>query len=165
MSESPNFQETTPQTPTNGQAAFHTRIADLLDDVTMPTRSDLSVAVAIAAPDHTAPVAMTPTAPTPASVSSLFAPLPERAPVTPASPPPSALPAEEQSTHLPGERLVSAPRRPRDAGAGVRPAALSGAAADLSTGAGWRRSRCTRCCACFDASRDVTERGAGASHT
>jgi septum site-determining protein MinC len=55
---------------------------------------------------------MTPTAPTPASVSSLFAPLPERAPVTPASLPPSALPAEEQSTHLPGERLVSAPRRP-----------------------------------------------------
>jgi hypothetical protein len=55
MSESSNFQETTPQTPTNGQAAFHTRIADLLDDVTMPTRSDLSVAVAIAAPDHTAP--------------------------------------------------------------------------------------------------------------
>lgn len=112
MSESPNFQETTPQTPTNGQAAFHTRIADLLDDVTVPTHGDLSVAVAIAAPDHTAPVAMTPTAPTPASVSSLFAPLPERAPVAPASLPPSALPAEEQSTHLPGERLVSAPRRP-----------------------------------------------------
>lgn len=106
MSESPNSQETTPQAPTNGLTALHTRMADLLDDVTVTTPAALS-ATAIVAPDHAAPVA-----PASTSVSGLFAPLPDRAPAAPAAPPPSAPPAKEQSTYLPGERLVGAPRRP-----------------------------------------------------
>jgi septum site-determining protein MinC len=112
MSESPTSQEITPHTPTNGLAAFHTRIADLLDDVTVTTPDGVDVATAIAAPEHSAPGTPTPTTLVPASVSSLFAPLPERAPAAPESLPPSALPAKAPGAYLPGERLVDAPRRP-----------------------------------------------------
>lgn len=108
MSESPNSQETTSQAPTNGSTAFHTRIADLLDDVTVATPDGLAVATAIAAPEQVAPAA--PATPTPASLSSLFAPLPERTPAVPGSAAPSPLPAE--GAYLPGERLVGAVRRP-----------------------------------------------------
>lgn len=108
MSESPNSQETTSQAPTNGLTAFHTRIADLLDDVTVATPDGLAVATAIAAPEQVAPAA--PATPTPASLSSLFAPLPERTPAVPGSAAPSPLPAE--GAYLPGERLVGAVRRP-----------------------------------------------------
>ena len=108
MSESPNSQETTSQAPTNGLTAFHTRITDLLDDVTETTPDGLAVATAIAAPAQVAPTA--PTTLAPASLSSLFAPLPERTPAAPESQAPAPLPAE--GAYLPGERLVGAPRRP-----------------------------------------------------
>lgn len=104
----------------NGGAPHHTRIADLLDDVV--------VGAPAVAPDpngaagaHPAPAKPAP----PASVASFFTPLPEPTTPAPVAPPTSAAapsmpapvapflaPAAEDRVTLPGERLMSAPRRP-----------------------------------------------------
>lgn len=120
MSESPLSQETVHAAPTNGLPALHTRIADLLDDVTAP--AVLAAAAEVAAnagggapaPDAAAPAPASPapaSPPTavnvPSNVSSLFAPLPAR-PHDAESPPPTV----DAGPPLPGERLVGAPRRP-----------------------------------------------------
>lgn len=103
MSESPLSQETTHLAPTNGLPAYHTRIADLLDDVTTPAESTTA-----ATPVAQDAAPSSPPLPPPASVASLFAPLPER-PHDVDSPPPLA---PEPGASLPGEQLVNTPRRP-----------------------------------------------------
>jgi len=115
MSESPLSQETVHAAPTNGLPAFHTRIADLLDDVTAPAMlaADAATATAAGVAANAASGAPAPDAPpssspsTAVSVANLFPPLPAR-PLDAESPPP----AVDAGAPLPGERLVGAPRRP-----------------------------------------------------
>ncbi|HHW87350.1 MAG TPA: septum site-determining protein MinC [Chloroflexi bacterium] len=102
MSESPLSQETVHPPPTNGLSAFHARIDDLLDDVTTPAGLTNDSAPTAPTQSLVAPAL----SPSSTRVSSLFTPLPES---TPGASSPS--PAADAGAPLPGERLVSAPRR------------------------------------------------------
>ncbi len=129
MSATPNPEDATRTPSTNGLGAFHTRIADLLDDVTVESAASATPAAAtvidkaatvidkqddMAATGDDAPtVAPQPrkTPAAPAAMSSFFAPMPDAATQTPDRAAQPAPPSEETAA-LPGERLVSPTRRP-----------------------------------------------------
>jgi septum site-determining protein MinC len=122
MSATPNPEDATRTPSTNGLGTFHTRIADLLDDVTVESAASATPAAAavsdkqnvMPATDNNAPaVAPQPrkTPAAPADMASFFAPMPDAATQTPGRAAQPAPPSEENIA-LPGERLVSPARRP-----------------------------------------------------
>lgn len=113
MNEPSRIEEATAAAQVNGKAAIHSRVADLLDDVTVGGETSASAPVIQAGSDASAPAAdPRPVSPVAATVSPAEPPAAERSD----DPPPAAERAGSQlesgtSSALPGEPFVGGMRR------------------------------------------------------